>query len=196
MKRILVLFATVTLMATSLSAQVVPGMKYGELKAIYGQRTYVKSETDPYSRFWSGLASAAVPGLGQIICRETGRGFAILAGDLAFSIAESVCLYKALDYVQKDADGNPMKDQNGDLIITDERSFKKCGYTLLGIATADLIYWIWNICDARKVARIKNMYYQDLQGRAIDVNLYPSIDYALTADGTKPVAGMKLSVQF
>ena len=39
-------------------------------------------------------------------------------------------------------------------------------------------------------------YYQGLQGRAIEFNLYPTFDYAMTSNGVQPVAGMTLSMQF
>lgn len=196
MKRIVILLATVALMATSLSAQVVPGMKYRDLKDIYGSRVYVKSNVDPYSRFWSGLASFAVPGLGQMICGETGRGLAVLGGSAALSMVNSAVARKYLSYAQKDADGHHIKGENGWYVFTDEQAAKKWGYTLLGTAMTSLVYDIWNICDARKVARVKNMYYQDLQGRAVEFNLYPTVNYAMTSNGTQPVAGMTLSLQF
>ena len=60
-----------------------------------------------------------------------------------------------------------------------------------------MVYWIWNMCDAVKVAKVKNMYFQDLQGgRAFEFELYPTVNYALTSDGSKPVAGMTLSMRF
>ena len=33
-------------------------------------------------------------------------------------------------------------------------------------------------------------YYQGLQGRAIEFNLYPTVDYAMTSNGVQPYAGM------
>lgn len=196
MKKILVLLAAVALTATTLSAQVVPGMKYKDLKDRYNAKYYEKSSIDPYSTFWTGLASFAVPGLGQVIAGETGRGIAVFAGDAAFSLAGYLVANKALDYVQKDANGKPVKDEKGELIVTDEKNFKKYAGALIGVGLGNAIYWIWNICDARKVAKVKNMYYQDLGGRAMELDVYPSVDLAMTADGTKPVAGMTLSLQF
>nr|ACA61153.1 TM2 [uncultured microorganism] len=196
MKRIVILFAAVALMATSLSAQVVPGMKYKDLKDIYNHKDYVKSSVDPYSKFWSGLASFAIPGLGQVICGETGRGLAIFGGDLALGLVNSVVADKYLSYAQKDASGEYIKGDDGWYVFTDEQAAKKWGRTLLGTVTATLVYDIWNICDARKVAKVKNMYYQDLQGRAVEFNLYPSVNYAMTSNGAQPVAGMTLSMQF
>ena len=197
MKRIIVLLAAVAMMATTLSAQVRPGLKYKDLKDTYKPRYYVKSSGDPYSTFWSGLASFAVPGLGQVICKETGRGLTIFGGSAALSLVNTIVGDKYLSYAQKDAAGNYLKGENGWFVFTDEQAAKKWGYTLLGTALASVVYDIWNVCDARRVAKVKNMYYQDLRGgRAIEFNLYPTVNYAMTPNGAQPVTGMALSMQF
>ena len=196
MKRFFILLAAVVLTATSLSAQVVPGMKYRDLKDIYNPRYYVPSSGDPYSKFWAGAASFVVPGLGQVICGETGRGLAVFGGYGALCLCNSVLSEKWTKYLLKDADGNYAKREDGWFVYTDEKAAKKWGYALLGSVSVSLIYDIWAICDARRVAKVKNMYYQDLQGRAFEFNLYPAVNYAMTADGVMPVAGMTLSMQF
>ncbi|MBR4818303.1 MAG: hypothetical protein IKZ72_06680 [Bacteroidales bacterium] len=197
MKRILIMLAAVVFTATTLSAQIAPGMKYRELKGIYNPKEYFKSSVDPYSRGWSGLASAVVPGLGQLVCGEAGRGIAVFAGDFAFGVAAGVCVNKFYDYVQRDANGNIQRDADGNLVITDEKAALKWGLGLIGVAAGNAVYWVWNICDAVKVAKVKNMYYQDLQGgRAIDIDLYPSVDFAMTSNGMTPVTGMTLSMKF
>ena len=196
MKRIAFILAILVMTATSISAQVVPGMKYSELKDIYNPRNYVKTDADPYSMLWSGVASFAVPGLGQLICKETGRGIAIFAGDVAFGMAGGFCANKFRDYCEKDANGKYKKDADGNLVVTDENAAKKWGIAFLGVAAGNFCYWIWNICDARKVAKVKNMYYQDLQKHAFEFNMYPTVNYAMTSNGMKPVAGMTMSMQF
>lgn len=197
MKRFFIILAAVVMTATTMSAQIAPGMKYKELKDIYNYKDYVKSVNDPYSKGWAGLASAVVPGLGQLICKEGGRGIAIFAGDAAFGIAAGLCVNKFYDYVQRDANGKVMRDADGGLIITDEKAAMKWGLGLIGVSAGNMVYWIWNMCDAVKVAKVKNMYFQDLQGgRAFEFELYPTVNYALTSDGSKPVAGMTLSMRF
>ena len=196
MKRILIILVTVVLTATTLSAQVVPGMKYKELKKIYNGKEYVKSEIDPYSKGWSGLASFFVPGLGQLICGETGRGLAVFAGDAALGIATSICADQYKSYIKKDADGNYIKDVQGGYALTDEGAAWKWGGAMIVLAAGNVAYWIWNICDARDVAKVKNMYYQDLQMSPVEFKMYPSVSYIKTADGLRPVTGMTLSLLF
>ena len=138
-----------------------------------------------------------MPGLGQAVCGEVGRGLAFFGGEIAFDIVGSAFAYKMLSYVQKDANGNYVTDADGKYVYTDEKAAQKWALAIAGVGVANLAYLIWDICDARKVAKVKNMYYQDLMGvRAMEVNLYPSIDLAMTANGAKPVAGFTLSMQF
>ena len=196
MKRIALIVAALALTAASLSAQVVPGMKYRELKDIYNTKEYVKSDIDPYSRGWAGLASFVVPGLGQVICGEAGRGIAIFAGDLALGAAVKLTADKYESYIQKDASGNYIKDVEGGYVMTDDKEAMKWGGAMICLAVGNVAYWIWNICDARMVAKVKNMYYQDLQMRPVEFRAYPSVSSAITSQGIRPVAGLTLSMQF
>ena len=197
MKKIVILIAALIFTATSLSAQVAPKMKYKELKNTYDPREYVKSEADPYSPGWSGFASFVLPGLGQVISGETGRGLAFFAGDVGFSVAAGLCADKFLKYVKTDAAGKPVRDDKGKYVYTDDKAAGKWAGAVIGVSAVGVACYIWNICDARKVAKVKNMYYQDLAGKhAIGVDLYPSFDYAVTGEGSRLVPGMTLSLQF
>ena len=197
MKRIVVLIAAFVFTATALSAQVAPRMKYKDLKDTYNPKEYVKSATDPYSPGWSGFASFVLPGLGQVISGETGRGIAFFAGDVAIGATANIFADKFLDTVQKDADGKPAKDADGKYIFTDEKGARKWAGAIVGVSATAVAYYIWNICDARKVAKVKNMYYQGLAGNhAVGVDFYPSFDYAITGSGARLVPGMTLALQF
>lgn len=197
MKKLISFLVAFAMTAGVLSAQVAPGMKYKDLKDRYSAKEYVKMAGDPYSAGWSGFASFVIPGLGQVINGETGRGLAIFGGDVALGVVGSVCGTKMLSYVELDANKQPVKDSNGDIVFKDKKAAAKWFGAMMGVGVAALVYDIWNICDAVKVAKVKNMYYQDLAGlRSLEMNLYPSVDYAMTAGGTKLVPGMTLSVQF
>ncbi|MBQ6044526.1 MAG: hypothetical protein IJL42_03270 [Bacteroidales bacterium] len=196
MKRILVLIAAFVFTATAVSAQVAPRMKYKELKDSYNSKEYVKSANDPYSPGWSGFASFVLPGLGQAINGETGRGIAFFAGDLAIGVAANLCADKFMKYVQTDANGKPLKI-DGKYVYTDDAAAGKWAGAIIGVSAIGVANYIWNICDARKVAKVKNMYYQDLAGKhAVGLDLYPSFDYAMTGEGARVVPGMTLSLQF
>lgn len=69
-----------------------------------------------------------------------------------------------------------------------------------GIQAARIVLNIWSICDAVHVAKVKNMYYQDLRGQrtSLDFNVEPFVIYAQTETfgSVKPVAGLSLRVSF
>ena len=71
------------------------GMQYKQLKKIYNHKMYTETLYDRYAPGWAGMASFIMPGLGQMTCRETGRGFAWLGGALASSLVMSVGNTKA-----------------------------------------------------------------------------------------------------
>ena len=131
-------------------------MKYKDLKDTYNPKEYVKSANDPYSPGWSGFASFVLPGLGQVINGETGRGIAFFAGDLAIGVAADLCADKFMKYVQTDANGKPVKD-GGKYVYTDDAAAGKWAGAIIGVSAVGVANYIWSICDARKVAKVKNM---------------------------------------
>ena len=51
--------------------------------------------------------------------------------------------------------------------------------------------------DAVRVAKVKNMYEQDLRKKyTFDVDFHPSVNYIQTADGIQPTAGLTLALKF
>ena len=91
---------------------------------MYNPKMYVKSMTDPYSPGLAGVCSFLVPGLGQVVSGETGRGIAFFAGDVGFGVAATACAVKFMSYAQKDANGNYVKDSSGQIVMTDEKAAK------------------------------------------------------------------------
>ena len=126
----------------------------------------------------SGVASFFIPGLGQIICGEAGRGLGYLGGHLG-----GMLLARAITGAGTD----------------------EYGYISTGAALTSLIIYagvialdICAIVDGVRVAKVKNMYMSDLRasGYAFDVDLYPSINYVKTSTGVQPTAGMTLALRF
>ncbi len=63
----------------------------------------------------------------------------------------------------------------------------------LGVAALDII----SIVDGVRVAKVKNMYEQDLRkAYSFDMSVCPSFDYAMVGNSYQPTAGLKLSVRF
>lgn len=152
---------------------VVPGMRYKDYAKLYDPKDYVKRVDDRYSPVWGGVASAIIPGLGQMINGQVGRGFAFLG-------IEAGCAFVSMV-------GMGLSEESDAGVII----------YLLG-AAGSLATDIWAIVDGVRVAKIKNLYTRDTSGMAsIDLKMEPFL--AMTApsvNGQSPVAGMKLSISF
>ena len=154
---------------------VVDGMKYSEYRKLYNTKNYHSQPTDPYSRGWAGVASALIPGLGQCVDGEWGRGFLFIMGSIGIGI------------------------------LTNSQRFNDHGYTYysdlyFAFLCAGIAYDIWSICDAVHVAKVKNMYYQDIRGqRSAQLEYSVSPFVALTpnfGNGSQPLAGLSLRLSF
>ena len=144
-------------------------MKYKEMAKVYDFRLYQKSLYDRYSPAGSGIASFFIPGLGQMICGEWGRGLAYLGGHVGCTILTSLSSIAESDTL-----------------------------VLMGLA-GTLAIDICSIVDGVRVAKVKNMYMEDLRKSGyygLDVDLYPSVNYVRTTSGVQPTAGMTLALRF
>lgn len=158
-----------------------PGMKYKELKKIYDFHEYVRQPGDRYSRGWAGVASALIPGLGEGIDGEWGRAALVCGANIGLSLLQNTQKTKVID---------------------DEALFgyyyeRTPFYYVIG--AAKLALNVWSVVDAVRIAKVKNMYYQDLYGRrtAVDFDFEPFITCAPAAgNNLQPVAGLSMRVAF
>ena len=196
MKKVLIIAVFALVALASANAQVAPGMKYKDLKGMYNTKEYVQQPIDPYRVGWTKFFSFFTPGLGQIMMGEVGRGF-IFVG------AEVICT----SIVSDSWDGlKPylVIDANGTVTGFSDRDAAKKHLTgvLVGLA-GTLATSIWACIDAGKIAKVKNMYYQDMYGRqaSVNVGLEPYFSLAPTAatpsgSSLTPAAGMSLKLHF
>ena len=190
MKRLVSILAVLTMTATMLSAQIVPGMKYNQLKQTYNPKEYVHTANDPYSPGWIGVGSFFIPGLGQALCGEVGRGLAFFGGSTALGIGAYVCSFNMI--------ANTNIDQNGKVTgFKNEAAAKGWSAGLIAIGAAGFALDIWSIVDAVNVAKVKNMYNQDLLSKhAMQMQVRPSVDLVRTANGFQPAPGLTFAMQF
>ena len=160
-------------------------LKYRHYKGAYNPRLYVSQWGDPYSPGWSGIASAVIPGFGQALCDEWGRAAAFFFGNLALTCAAAAAL-------ENDSYG---------LEYSFDSDYLNEGDTVAGIlGLANLAVYVWGICDAVRVAKVKNMYYQSMrtQNAGLNVRLEPFL--ASTHSPASPdrftAAGLSLRVSF
>ena len=157
---------------------VAEGMRYRDYKKLYNPRTYTRQFGDPYNPTLAGVASFLIPGLGQGLCDEWGRGLAIFGGEVLATAGYFVSIAASL--------------QGSSDVLYPNPSVLVIGSVLLAA------YDVWNIVDAVQVAKIKNMYYQDIRGRqtSFNLSLTPCVTYINTPEATAPVMGLSLNLGF
>ena len=156
------------------------GMRYSEYKSLYDKSMYVHQPGDPYSPSWAGVASFLIPGLGQGVTDEWGRGALFFLANAGLGVGTYLTYYGMLHYRE------PYKTNNT--------------YYFLAITAARLAVDIWSITDAVKIAKIKNMYNQDIRGQRtamMEYGISPSLTFAPDINcGLTPVAGLSLNLSF
>ena len=169
-------------------------VRYADIKHDYNPRFYVPWEGDPYEPWVGGLCSFLIPGLGQCVDGEWGRGLGIMGANLCLGLLEAVELssigygatrYQYDNFYYDYSDGEPyFLGGTGALLLT------IAGHAALNI---------WNICDAVRIAKVKNMFYQDYTGNLsrVDVKLEPNLALVPSVSGAiVPTAGFSLSLKF
>lgn len=183
-------------------------LKYKDYKNQYDTESYEHQPDDPYSLLRVGIASAIIPGFGQTLCGEGSRGSLFMIGGAALAVA---CFSRADLYSYQTGNDNiypghiyhdPNNKRKTDII------FQKYFFLLAALYVG---YDIYNICDAVHIAKVKNMYYQDLKNNTSTLNMslepflsttippYSSISLTsppVAASSVSPVAGVTLKLSF
>ena len=143
MKNLLVLFVVFSMVCLPVFGQ------YRVNKLNYNAGDYTRDAGDRYNPTLAGVASFFVPGLGQALSGETGRGLLFFAG----SVVTSGITISSFSSTKKSI-------LNGQVV---EYEVKKSGSNVgayLGLVASAGI-WIWSIVDAVKVAKVNNLAYRD-----------------------------------
>lgn len=187
MKRFL-LIALLAVVSVAASAQIA-STRYKDLKKEYNSKLYEKQDGDPYSPGFAAAVGFFYPGTSQLVMHEPVRG-------LIFFLGSAFCVNQVSDYAE-DLSKLITTDSEGNYAFSDNDAASKALVGMLAFGVADLVIAIWSSIDAKKVAKVKNMYYQDLAGRqAMQMSIRPSVNLAATPSGIKPAPGMALSLNF
>ena len=162
------------------AVELLPGMKYKNLKHIYDYKDYLPSVYESHSPGGMGVASSFIPGLGQMISGEIGRGLAWMGGHLGAYLVTDL--------------GSVMLE-SGEYYGSENLTSYGTLFFLTGLASM-LAIDICCIVDAVRVAKVKNMYEYDLYKKLYSLDLHPSVNYILTPTGTQPTAGFTLALNF
>ncbi len=170
-----------------------PRMEYKDYKKLYDPKKYSREDGDRYNPGVCGFLSFLVPGVGQFVCGQVGRGFVWLGSSLG-------CTALIVSGMIIELNETPSFERhNGILTLDDKTRFQDTLATILmvaggaGLVTVD----VWSICDAIKMAKIKNMYNNDVRYiRSISMNLQPSVSNIRMGDSAVPVLGATLALNF
>jgi hypothetical protein len=148
-------------------------------KTKYNYKTYTYQAADPYDPALAGLASFFIPGLGQIILGETGRGAGFMGG-FAGSI---IMVVSGVKLSQSYTESNPGNEGSLALVT---------GLVLVG-SLGIIVVDIWAITDAIRVAKVNNLTFRDKNKTGFNVKVTPYI--GLYNSKAVPV-GLSLKIQF
>lgn len=166
-------------------ADIVPGMKYKDLKKIYNYSDWYSAPGDKTNPALMGVCSWLIPGLGQMISGELGRGFAWLGSSVGCYVLMGIGATlnaSALTYDPYNQYYNEGQAIAGSIIALAGS---------LGLLAVD----ICAIVDACRVSKVRNMYEQDLRMN-YSLELRPSVDYIRMAGSVQPTAGLTLAMTF
>jgi TM2 domain-containing membrane protein YozV len=176
MKKVILSIILITVAVSATQAQT-----YSQNKLKYDYHQYVKQYGDPYDPALSGVCSFLIPGLGQMLANETGRGFAFMG-------ASAGCGFLTLlgygTFISSALNGNGSGVGGG------------AGIMLLGMAGM-LTVNIWSIVDAVHVAQVNNLYIRDLQKKSeLKFELEPYVARININNQITTPVGMTMRVRF
>ena len=126
-----------------------------------------------------------IPGLGQMVCGEVGRGVAFLGAYTGCAVIVGVGVAQiysnSFDYYYTGNTGN---------------SSAGTGFILLGLGGAAVVS-IWSIIDAVNVAKVNNMYLRTLRNTSnIKVEMSPYVEHLSINNQVVTPLGMTMRLKF
>ena len=141
-------------------------------KTKYDYSTWTYEEGDPYNPVTCGVLSI-IPGVGQMVAHEFGRGAAFFGGAVG-------CLFSSLVGVAVAFGGN------------ESLGVGLMAVSFAGVAAID----IWSIVDATRVAKVNNLAWRDKNKTGLSLQIEPYILPIQTYGSTKTQVGLSLVVNF
>ena len=145
-----IIIAAILLFTTTLEAQ------YRENKKKFDYKTYSYQAGDRYNPTLAGAASFLVPGLGQIIVGETGRGLGFMGG---YFLSYGLILGAASNISQDVYNSSELTNNQTQAIVG-----------LVGL----LGTWIWSMGDAVRVAKVNNLAEREMN-KKVSFSLQPIV---------------------
>ena len=192
MKKLFITVLVSVMAFATASAQQSEKVRYSEIKGNYNPKEYVAQATDPYHVGWYEAASFFIPGIGQLLSGETWRGLAFIGGEAV--------LVSVITTAAENVANVAITNESGFLTgYTDPKVGKRNMAVMLTALGLDLGLSIWSCIDARNVAKVKNMYYQDLFNgkKPVELSFAPAVSLAPDPSGAlHPCAGVSMQLKF
>jgi hypothetical protein len=169
MKNFVILLVAVLLLNASAKGQ------YKVNKTKYNFRSYSYELGDPYNPSVAGLTSFLIPGLGQMISGEGGRGVAFLGGFLGCGLISLIGASISTDDINNGGDG------------TKGTGLATMGF--LGMIAVD----VWAIIDAMHVAKVNDLAWRATRKTGYNLRISP---YIGSFKSEKVPVGLSLKVRF
>jgi len=148
-------------------------------KTMYNSKHYTHQRGDPYKPSVAGLTSFLIPGLGQMISGEVGRGASFLGGFAGGAIMIIAGVNQSFTHTES-SPGNL-----GDWFLV---------VSLVGFGFIDMVVVdIWSVLDAIHVAKVNNLAFRDKTKTGFKVKVSPYIGSFRTE---RVPVGISLKVQF
>ena len=186
MKKLLLISALLLGLSTAnLQAQT-----YSQNKLKYDSHLYISQFDDPYNPALSGVCSFIMPGLGQMICGEVGRGLAFMGGTYGCMMVGMVGFAMVTgSTIQYDY-------YTGQIYRPNTMGTAGLSIALVGFTAMTGVY-IWSIVDAVKVAKVNNMYIQSLRKRtSVNIEMAPYISQISVNNKIDTPVGLSMRVTF
>ena len=164
--------------STVLNGENKPDVPYKVLKKQYDYRTYSLTTNEKYPPVAMAVASFFIPGLGQCICNEWGRGLGFFTANVALNTTSYILLFAAAD-----------SGESTESFLESIAPALICYCTTLGVD-------IWAIVDAVRVAKVKNMYFNDENYLPLNIKLEPIIALVPTCNNAQLTYGLSLKFSF
>ena len=152
-------------------------------KTKYDYHIYTYQPGDLYNPAVAGVTSFLIPGLGQILSGDAGRGVAFFGCYLGCWVVFSVGMSDANQNL-----GNAIF-HNGKLNSRGETGM------LFGIAGMILVD-VWSIVDAVQVSKVNNMAFRDKNKTSLNLKIQPYINHTRSGMASEITTGISLKFTF
>ncbi len=175
MKKFYILLVTFIFISASAAAQ----YKINKLK--YDYHDYARSTGDRYDPTVAGVTSSLIPGLGQIISGEPGRGLAFFGAYAGCAAIYITGLVRTYDILGAGISGEDVKEGGPSMM-------------LIG-GTATLSILVWSVVDAVRVAKVNNLAWRDKK-LSSEIDIEPFLNSVSYIPNTSYQTGVTFRLTF